>query len=204
MFLTQIKHAQIKINLLSFWTVHCSCVTHPFIEAFQFCLLHLVHFPQPLIFPFQLVIFVTHFYMKDKSMHLHFCIRVHAECITVQVPRLAGTHTVIRFVWVSAKFGTCTVVSVNVEDKMHTFKGDSFNKCPIYNHVSVKFGTSWGPNGLQCTFKLHIYFLSVKILKLLLKYLVLPVLKNNANDLVFQSTYVCLRLLLTQWQLLTG
>ncbi len=49
--------------------------------------------------------------------------------------------TVIRFVWVSAKFGNCTVVSVNgtlVEDKMRRFKGEfahfSFSKCPIYAH----------------------------------------------------------------------
>ncbi len=36
-------------------------------------------------------------------------------------------YTVIRFVWVSAKFGTCTVMSVNgalVEDKMRRFKGE--------------------------------------------------------------------------------
>ncbi len=53
--------------------------------------------------------------------------------------------------WVSAKFGTCTVVSVNgtlVEDKMRRFKGECahfiFNKCPIYTHDSanVKFSTN--------------------------------------------------------------
>ncbi len=50
-------------------------------------------------------------------------------------------HTVIRFLWVSAKFSTCTVVRVNgtlVEDKMRRFKGECehfrFNKCPIYTH----------------------------------------------------------------------
>ncbi len=57
-------------------------------------------------------------------------------------------HTVIRFVWVSDKFGTCTVVSVNgtlAEDKMRGFKGESAhfsrNKCPIYTHdrASAKF-----------------------------------------------------------------
>ncbi len=40
---------------------------------------------------------------------------------------LSGHFPVIRFVWVSAKFGTCTVVSVNVthvEDKMRRFKGE--------------------------------------------------------------------------------
>jgi hypothetical protein len=60
------------------------------------------------------------------------------------------TYTVIRFVLVSAKFGTCTVVSVNGtlgEDKMRRFKGEcahfSFNKCPIYTHdgASAKFST---------------------------------------------------------------
>jgi hypothetical protein len=61
------------------------------------------------------------------------------------------SYTVICFVWVSAKFGTCTVVSVNVtlvEDKMRGFKGEcahfSFNKCPIYTHdsASAKFSTN--------------------------------------------------------------
>jgi hypothetical protein len=60
-------------------------------------------------------------------------------------------RTVIRFLWVSAKFGTCTVVSVNgtpVEDKICTFTLESthffFNLCPIYNHdgASVKFSTN--------------------------------------------------------------
>jgi hypothetical protein len=50
-----------------------------------------------------------------------------------------------------AKFGTCTVVSVNrtlVEDKMRGFKGEcahfSFNKFPIYTHdgASAKFSTN--------------------------------------------------------------
>jgi hypothetical protein len=59
--------------------------------------------------------------------------------------------TVIRFEWVSAKFGTCTVVSANgtlVEDKMRRFKVDCahfiFNKCPIYTHdsASAKFRTN--------------------------------------------------------------
>jgi hypothetical protein len=55
--------------------------------------------------------------------------------------------TVIRFVWVSANFGSCTVVSVNgtlVEDKMRKLEGANFNfnkKCPIYTHhrASAKF-----------------------------------------------------------------
>jgi hypothetical protein len=60
-------------------------------------------------------------------------------------------YTVIRFLWVSAKFGTCTVVSVNgtlVEAEMCTFTLESthfvFNKCPIYNHdgASSKFSTN--------------------------------------------------------------
>jgi hypothetical protein len=63
-------------------------------------------------------------------------------------------HTAIqfrRFVLPSAKFGTCTVVSVNgtlVEDKMRTFKGEcaclSFDKCPVYTHdgANPKFSTN--------------------------------------------------------------
>ncbi len=61
------------------------------------------------------------------------------------------TYTVIRFLWVSSKFGTCTVVSVYgtlVEDKMHRFQGEythfSFSKCHIYTHdgASACFGTN--------------------------------------------------------------
>ncbi len=60
-------------------------------------------------------------------------------------------HTVTRFVWVSAKFGTYTVVSVNgtlIEDKLRRFKDEfshfSLNKCPIYSHdgASDKFSTN--------------------------------------------------------------
>jgi hypothetical protein len=60
-------------------------------------------------------------------------------------------HTLIRFVWVSAKFVTCTVVSVNetlVKCKMCSFTPASphftFNKCPIYTHdgASANFSTN--------------------------------------------------------------
>ncbi len=63
----------------------------------------------------------------------------------------AETYTVIRFLSVSAKFGTCTVVSVNgtqVEDKMRRFKGEcaqfSFNRCSVYTHdgASAKSSTN--------------------------------------------------------------
>jgi hypothetical protein len=40
---------------------------------------------------------------------------------------MISPHTVIRFLLVSDKFSTCTVVSVNgplVEDKMRRFKGE--------------------------------------------------------------------------------
>jgi hypothetical protein len=69
-------------------------------------------------------------------------------------------YTVIHFVWVSAKFGTCTVGSVNetlVEDKLRRFKGEyahfSFNKCPIYTHdgASAKFSTNSHTKQIQCT-----------------------------------------------------
>jgi hypothetical protein len=71
--------------------------------------------------------------------------------ICTLVRRSYAYYTVIRFVWVSAKFGTCTFVSVIrtlVEDKMRRFKSDcahfSFNKCPIYTHdgASAKFSTN--------------------------------------------------------------
>ncbi len=64
---------------------------------------------------------------------------------------LSQAHTVIRLLWVSAKFDTCTVVSVNgtpVEAKLCTFTLESthfiFNLCPIYNHdgASAKFRTN--------------------------------------------------------------
>ncbi len=48
------------------------------------------------------------------------------------------THTVIRFLWVRAKFNTCTVVRVNgtlVEDKMRRFKGE----CEHFASSSVPF-----------------------------------------------------------------
>ncbi len=60
-------------------------------------------------------------------------------------------YTVIRFVWVSAKFGTCTVLRVNgtpVEDKLRRFMGECalfcFNNCFIYTHdgASGKFSTN--------------------------------------------------------------
>jgi hypothetical protein len=59
--------------------------------------------------------------------------------------------TVILSVRVSAKFSTCSVVSVNgtlVEDKMRRIKEEcaqfSFNKCPVYTHdgASAKFTNS--------------------------------------------------------------
>jgi hypothetical protein len=60
--------------------------------------------------------------------------------------------SVIRFVWVSSKFGTCTVESVNgtlVDAKIRIFKGEcaqfSFNKCPVYTRdggSSAKFSSN--------------------------------------------------------------
>jgi hypothetical protein len=73
-------------------------------------------------------------------------------------------YTVIRFVWVSAKFGTCTVVSVNgtlVEHKMRRFKGECahfvFNKYPIYTHdgASAKFST----NSHETDYSVALFFL---------------------------------------------
>ncbi len=64
---------------------------------------------------------------------------------------ISREYTVNRFVWVIARFGTCTFVSVNltlVEDKMLWFQGEcahfSCNKCLIYtlDGASAKFSTN--------------------------------------------------------------
>ncbi len=69
----------------------------------------------------------------------------------MQKPIPQYAFTVIRLLWISAKFVTCTVVGVNgslVEDKMRIFKSESaqfsFIKCPIYTHdgASAKFITN--------------------------------------------------------------
>ncbi len=74
-------------------------------------------------------------------------------------------YTVIRFVSVSAKFGTCTVVRVNgtlVEAKMCTFTLESthfiFNKCPIYTHgsASAKFSTNSHETDYSVCFLAHL------------------------------------------------
>ncbi len=71
--------------------------------------------------------------------------------------------TVIRFLWVSAKFGTCTVVSVNgtqVEDKMRRFKGEcaqfSFNRCPVYTHNGASAKSSTGACCIPLKILLHL------------------------------------------------
>ncbi len=80
-------------------------------------------------------------------------------CMTTSIDTVAYRYTVIRFLLVSAKFGTCTVVSVNgtlVEAKMCTFTLEYthfiFNKCPIYTHdgASAKFSTTSQETDLQC------------------------------------------------------
>ncbi len=66
-------------------------------------------------------------------------------------PQTNLSYTVIRFVRDCAKFGTCTVVSVNgtlFEAKMCTFTLEStqfiFNKCLIYtlDGATAKFSTN--------------------------------------------------------------
>jgi hypothetical protein len=80
-------------------------------------------------------------------------------------------HTVIRFL-VSAKFGTCTVVSANgtqVEDKMSTFKGEcaqfSFNRCPIYTQLgaNAKFSTNSQETDNSAVCVDNLKFLSFKL-----------------------------------------
>jgi hypothetical protein len=90
--------------------------------------------------------YVTH---PSVSTQYHTLLSYRLQLV---VKALQSTiYTVIRFVWVSAKFGTCTVVSVNgklVEAKMCTFTRESthfiFNKCPKYTHdgASAKFSTN--------------------------------------------------------------
>ncbi len=84
--------------------------------------------------------------LRGLSPNFH----IYGSVSDLYIPRI-GPHTVIRFVWVSAKFGTYTVVSVNVthvEEKMRIFKGEcehfSFNECPIYTYdgASAKFSTN--------------------------------------------------------------
>ncbi len=89
-------------------------------------------------------------YAKRRSSwllgRLHWILNTKLQSLRPFAP-----YTVIRFVWVSAKFGTCTVVSVNrtlVEVKMCTITLESthfiFNKCPMYTHngASAKFSTN--------------------------------------------------------------
>jgi hypothetical protein len=61
---------------------------------------------------------------------------------------LKSRYTVLRSMWVSAKFVTCTVKGTLVEAKMCTFTIESthffFNKCPIHTQdgASAKFSTN--------------------------------------------------------------
>jgi hypothetical protein len=79
-------------------------------------------------------------------------------------------HTVIRFVSTDAKFGTCTVVSLNetlLKIKMRRFKGEcahfSFNKCPIYTHDGASAKCSTNPQQTDdsaVAYKKNIIFLA--------------------------------------------
>ncbi len=85
---------------------------------------------------------------KGGEGNTHWRVRGRGEPIRTTGEKAC---TVIRFFGVSAKFGACTVVSVNgilVEAEMLTFTLESthfvFNKCLIYNHdgASAKFSTN--------------------------------------------------------------
>jgi hypothetical protein len=84
-----------------------------------------------------------------------------------------AAYTVIRLLWVGAKFSTCTVVRVNgtlVEDKMRRFKGECehfrFNNCPIYTHdgASAKFSTNSQEmdNSVGCHIVIRFVWVSAK------------------------------------------
>ena len=93
--------------------------------------------------------FQTRFFVFVKVLTQKWDIIQLSFWIHVTITLYKLYWTVIRFVWVSANFGSCTVVSVNgtlVEDKMRKFKGECANfnfnkKCPIYTHhrASAKF-----------------------------------------------------------------
>jgi hypothetical protein len=79
------------------------------------------------------------------------CRQWHPSSLSLLV-FILSVYTVIRFLWVISKSGTCTVgVSVYgtlVEDKMRRFKGEcahfSFSKCHIYTRdgASANFSTN--------------------------------------------------------------
>jgi hypothetical protein len=81
------------------------------------------------------------FVLQYKSINLH----TQGYWASVWHMDFSRRHIVIRFMWVSAKFGTCTVVvSVNgtlVEAKMCTSTFESthliFTKCPIYSTLTT-------------------------------------------------------------------
>ncbi len=92
----------------------------------------------------QLTIIVQLVYGKFE--YFERTLRVKASGFVQRI--VHSLNTVIRFVWVSAKFGTCIVMSVNgalIEVKVRRFKGEcahfSLKKCPIYTHdgASAKF-----------------------------------------------------------------
>jgi hypothetical protein len=89
-----------------------------------------------------------HYFLNPQEKGLLYC---RVQALLARQRFFATVHTVIRFVWVNAKFGICTVVSINgtfVEDEMRRFEGEYalfiFNKCPIYIHdgASAKFSTN--------------------------------------------------------------
>ncbi len=89
--------------------------------------------------------------IKKKTKFSSYIRKSKRERLQSRIWLTASSYTVIRFVWVSAKFSTCTIIGVNgtlFEDKMRRFQGEcahfSFNKCPIYTHdgASAKFSTN--------------------------------------------------------------
>ncbi len=89
------------------------------------------------------------FVLRPNLLGQKFIVSKHISQVQ-RNPACCKGYTVISFIRVSAKFGTCTVVSVSgtlVEDKMRRFRGECvlfrFNKCLIYTHdgASDKFST---------------------------------------------------------------
>ncbi len=117
------------------------------------------------------------------------------------------SYTVIRFVWISVKFGTCTVVDVNwtlVEAKMFTFSLDStnfiFNKCPIYTYdgASAKFSTNSHETDYSVFAPLSLSFLT--------SFLTFPwwfLTHNHASDAISRGLPSCMPEVCTRCKVFT-
>ncbi len=116
------------------------------------------------VLPTLINIFCNKFYHEKVNLGVVMLVFFHCRK-TLFYECCLSAHTVIRFVWVSAKFGT--IVSVNVtlvEAKMCTFTLAStthfiFNRCPIYTHdcASAKFSTISHETDYSARLRLYVH-----------------------------------------------